>query len=200
MATPAPLMPKAVAVWLLDNTTLTFDQIADFCQLHPLEVQALADGDVGVGIIGMSPILSGELTADEIKRCEGNSITRLKITKNDLPKPKTRSKGPRYTPVSKRADKPNAIAFLIKKYPDMLDAQICRLIGTTKPTIAMVRDRTHPSFASLKPQDPVMLGLCTFDEMQKLIEKLERKKARDEKASLKQQGKEAPIEEAGTAA
>lgn len=180
-----PLMPKATAVWLVDNTTLTFDQIAEFCGLHPLEVQALADGDVGAGIIGSSPIASGELTQDEIARCEKTSTARLKMIKNDLPKPKSRAKGPRYTPVAKRAEKPNAILFLIRKYPEMTDAQICRLIGTTKPTVKSIRDKNYPTFMSLKPQDPVMLGLCTHDEMSKLAEKIERKKERDAKTAAK---------------
>ncbi len=182
MANTYPLMPKATAAWLVDNTALTFDQIAEFCNLHPLEVQALADGDVNSGIMGTSPILSGELTQEEIERCEKNSITKLKMQKNDLPKPRARAKGPRYTPVTKRAEKPNAIAYLIKRYPDLVDVQIARLIGSTKPTVASIRDKTYAGMATLKPNDPVLLGLCTFDEMEKAIKKAERRVARENKA------------------
>jgi hypothetical protein len=170
-----PLMPKATAAWLVDNTTLTFDQIADFCGLHPLEVQALADGDVATGIMGMNPIHNGELTADEITRCEKNTNARLKGVKTNLPKPRARSKGPRYTPVTKRAEKPNAVAFLVKKYPDLADVQIARLVGSTKPTVAAIRARTHPMSTTLKPADPVMLGLCTADELDKAVKKAQRR-------------------------
>ena len=181
-----PLMPKATAVWLVDNTKLTFEQIAEFCGLHPLEVQALADGDVGTGIVGTDPVLNGELTRDEIERCENDTRCKLKIVKNDLPKPKARSKGPRYTPVSKRGEKPNAIAWILKKYPDLLDAQIARLIGTTKTTIASIRE-THPGFTSLKPVSPVEAGLCSLDEMNKAVAKAERRVLRAQKLAAKQQ-------------
>ncbi len=174
-----PLMPKATASWLVDNTALTFDQIAEFCNLHPLEVQALADGDVNSGIMGMSPILSGELTVDEIARCEKNTNARLKILKNDLPKPRARSKGPRYTPVTKRAEKPNAIFYLLRKYPDLADVQIARLVGSTKPTVDAVRNKTHPTQSMLKPVDPVSIGLCTADELEKAVKKAERRVARE---------------------
>lgn len=177
----SPLMPKATAAWLVDNTALTFDQIAEFCGLHPLEVQALADGDVNTGIMGKSPILSGELSAEEIARCEKNTNARLKMLKTDLPKLRTRSKGPRYTPVTKRAEKPHAVAFLIKKYPELLDVQIARLVGSTKPTVASIRGKTHPLSASLKPADPVMIGLCTADELEKAVAKAGRRIAREAK-------------------
>ena len=146
-----PLMPKAIASWLVDNTALTFDQIADFCGLHPLEVQALADGDVNSGIMGTSPILNGELTAEEITRCEKNTNAKLKISKTDLPKPRARSKGPRYTPVTKRTEKPGAVLFLIKKHPELADVQVARLIGSTKPTVDKIRNKTHALSSSLKP-------------------------------------------------
>lgn len=181
-----PLMPKATAAWLVDNTALTFDQIADFCGLHPLEIQALADGEVNAGIMGASPLLNGELTAEEIARCEKNTNARLKMTKTDLPKPRARSKGPRYTPVTKRAEKPNAIAHLIKKYPDLADVQIVRLIGSTKPTVASIRNKTHPNIATLKPVDPVSIGLCTAVELEKAVQKAERRIQRLAKAAAKQ--------------
>lgn len=175
-----PLMPKATAVWLVDNTALTFDQIADFCGLHPLEVQALADGDVNAGIMGMSPILSGELTAEEIARCEKTTTARLKLLKTDLPKPRARSKGPRYTPVNKRQEKPNAIAFLLKTYPQLADVQIAKLIGSTKPTIEAIRSKTHPLTATIKPVDPVVIGLCSADEMEKALKRANRRVEREQ--------------------
>ena len=178
-----PLMPKATAAWLVDNTALTFDQIAEFCNLHPLEIQALADGDVNSGIMGTSPILSGELTAEEIARCEKNVNAKLKMMKTDLPKPRARSKVPRYTPVTKRAEKPNAVAFLIKKYPELADVQIARLVGSTKPTVDAIRNKTHATSSTLKPADPVMLGLCTADELDKAVKKAQRRDARLTKAS-----------------
>lgn len=173
-----PLMPKATAAWLVDNTALTFDQIAEFCNLHPLEIQALADGDVNSGIMGTSPILSGELTAEEIARCEKNSNAKLKMMKTDLPKPRARSKGPRYTPVTKRAEKPGAVLFLIKKYPELADVQVARLVGSTKPTIEAIRNRTHPGSSTLKPVDPVTIGLCTGEELDKAVKKAQRRTER----------------------
>ena len=170
-----PLMPKATAAWLVDNTALTFDQIAEFCGLHPLEVQALADGDVNFGIMGTSPILSGELTTEELARCEKNTNAKLKMCKTDLPKPRTRSKGPRYTPVTKRAEKPGAVLFLIKKYPELADVQVARLVGSTKPTVDAIRNKTHASSSSLKPVDPISIGLCTRDELDKAIQKAQRR-------------------------
>ncbi|MEO0392860.1 MAG: DUF1013 domain-containing protein [Pseudomonadota bacterium] len=164
-----PLMPKATAVWLVDNTTLTFDQVAAFCELHALEVQAIADGDVAVGINGADPITAGILTADEIKRCEGDPTKRLDMAKRDLPKPSNRPKGPRYTPVAKRGDKPDGIAWLVKFHPELKDSQIGRLIGTTKPTITAVRDRTHWNSQNIKPRNPVLLGLCTQADMDKEV-------------------------------
>lgn len=170
-----PLMPKATASWLVDNTALTFDQIAEFCGLHPLEVQALADGDVNAGIMGTSPIQNGELTADEIARCEKNTNARLKMVKNDLPKPRARSKGPRYTPVTKRAEKPNAVAYLIKTYPELADVQIAKLIGSTKPTVEAIRNKTHVLTSSLKPVEPVSIGLCTGEELEKALKRARRR-------------------------
>lgn len=180
-----PLMPKATAVWLIDNTALTFEQIAEFCGLHKLEVQAIADGEIGTGIIGTNPITNQELTAEEIEASEKNPKRALKMSKSDLPQPKTRTKGPRYTPVAKRADKPNAIAWLLKTHPELTDTQIARLIGTTKPTIQAIRDKTHASTPTLKPQDPILLGLCKRDDLEKTVARALRKKEKEEKAKAK---------------
>ncbi|CAO3352727.1 DUF1013 domain-containing protein [Azospirillum sp. A26] len=164
-----PLMPKATAVWLVENTSLSFEQIAAFCGMHSLEVQAIADGEVAVGMVGLDPIANGQLTKQEIERCEKNQDLRLKLLVADLPQVASRSKGPRYTPITKRGDKPDAIAWLLKHHPELSDAQVCRLIGTTKPTIAAVRDRTHWNVANIKPRGPVMLGLCSQRELEEAL-------------------------------
>lgn len=158
----APLMPKATAVWLVDNTALTFDQVADFTKMHPLEVRAIADGDAAQGIKGMDPISTGQLTRDEIERGEKDSNYRLKLgeSKVVLP-PAAKKKGPRYTPVSRRHERPSAILWLVRNHPELKDAQIMRLVGTTKSTILGIRERTHWNAAQLQPLDPVTLGLCT---------------------------------------
>jgi hypothetical protein len=162
---PLPLMPKATAVWLTENTGLTFEQIADFCGMHELEVQAIADGEVAVGMVGRDPIVGGELTAEEIARAEKDPAVKLHMRQQDLPQPVTRAKGPRYTPVTKRGDKPDGIAWLLKSHPELSDAQICRLIGTTKPTIQSVREKTHWNASNIKPRHPVLLGLCSQREL-----------------------------------
>lgn len=164
-----PLMPKATAVWLVENTSLSFEQIAAFCGMHSLEVQAIADGEVAVGMVGLDPIANAQLTKHEIERCEKNQDLRLKLLVADLPQVASRSKGPRYTPITKRGDKPDAIAWLLKHHPELSDAQVCRLIGTTKPTIAAVRDRTHWNVANIKPRGPVMLGLCSQRELEEAL-------------------------------
>lgn len=164
-----PLMPKATAVWLVENTSLTFEQIAAFCGLHSLEVQAIADGEVAVGMVGLDPVANGQLTKGEIERCERNEALRLKLLVPDLPLPAARSKGPRYTPITKRGDKPDAIAWLLKHHPELSDAQLCRLIGTTKPTIASVRERSHWNAPNIKPRNPVLLGLCTQRELEEAL-------------------------------
>jgi uncharacterized protein len=158
----APLMPKATAVWLVENTGLTFDQIADFCKLHPLEVKGIADGEVAAGIKGQDPMNSNQLTREEIGRGERDANHRLRLAdpKVRIPVAKVK-KGPRYTPVSRRQDRPNAILWLVKNHPELKDAQIMRLVGTTKTTIAAIRDRTHWNAQQLSPLDPVMLGLCS---------------------------------------
>ena len=158
----APLMPKATAVWLVENTALSFDQIADFCKLHPLEVKAIADGDAAQGIKGLDPIQTGQLTRDEIAKGEADINYRLKLAERKVRVPEQKTKrGPRYTPVSRRQDRPNAILWLIRNHPELKDAQIMRLVGTTKSTIQGIRDRTHWNTANLTPVDPVALGLCT---------------------------------------
>jgi hypothetical protein len=167
MATAAPLMPKATAVWLLDNTALTFDQVADFCKLHPLEIKAIADGDAAQGIKGLDPIQTGQLTRDQITEAEKNPEMKLTVTppKVAVAGPEHGKKGPRYTPVSRRQDRPNAILWLLRNHPELKDAAIMRLVGTTKSTIAAIRDRTHWNAATLAPMDPVTLGLCTQTDL-----------------------------------
>jgi hypothetical protein len=162
MAT-APLMPKATAVWLVEHTALSFEQIAEFCKLHPLEVRAIADGDAAQGIKGLDPVLTGQLTRDDIEQAEADPNRRLKLAapKVRLPEPKSRKKGPRYTPVSRRQDRPNAILWLLRNHPELKDSQIMRLVGTTKSTIQAIRDRTHWNASNLTPMDPVTLGLCS---------------------------------------
>jgi hypothetical protein len=165
----APLMPKATAVWLVENTSLTFEQIADFCQLHPLEIQAIADGEVANQMQGLDPVANGQTTAQEIERCQADPEARLKLSPKALPPQVVKHRGPRYTPIAKRQDKPDAIAFLLKSHPELSEAQISKLIGTTKPTIAAVRDRTHWNSPNIKPRHPVGLGLCTLEELDQAI-------------------------------
>lgn len=164
-----PLMPKATAVWLVENTVLTFDQIAIFCGMHKLEIQAIADDEVAIGMQGMDPIAGGELTQEEIDRCSEAPTEQLTqaVRKNAVPPAK--KKGARYTPVSKRQDRPDAISWLLKNYPELSDAQISRLIGTTKPTINSIRDKTHWNSPKIKQQNPVSLGLCTGVDLEKVV-------------------------------
>ncbi len=166
-----PLMPKATAVWLIENTALTFDQIAGFCGLHLLEVQSIADDEVAIGMVGYDPIANGQLTQDEIDRCTADPGAQLEMAPRDIPAPLVRTKGPRYTPVARRQDKPDAIAWLVRHFPDLTDAQISRLIGTTKPTISAIRERSHWNMANIKPRDPVALGLCNRREIDAALEK-----------------------------
>jgi uncharacterized protein len=159
--TNALLMPKATAVWLVDNTSLSFDQIAQFCSLHPLEVKAIADGEAAQGIKGMDPVITGQLTREEIARAEADSNHRLKLQDPKVRVPESKRKGPRYTPLSKRQDRPNAILWLVRNHPELKDAQISRLVGTTKSTIEQIRERKHWNSSNLVPMDPVTLGLCS---------------------------------------
>ena len=165
------LMPKATAVWLIDNTALTFEQIGDFCELHALEVQAIADGEVGAGIQGYDPVQNRQLTAEEIARCEADSTASLTMSESNLPQPTLRTKGPRYVPVARRGDKPDGIAWLVKHHPELSDAQIGKLIGTTKETIGKIRERTHWNIQNIQAKHPAMLGLCSQTDLNAAIEK-----------------------------
>lgn len=166
------IMPKATAVWLVENTAITFEQIGEFTGLHSIEVQALADEEVGRGIVGRNPIEHGETTQEELDKAEADSTHIIGSAKRaDLPSVKVRSKGPKYTPVSKRGDKPDAIAYLVKHHPEISDAQITKLVGTTKPTINSIRERTHQNISNIKPKHPVDLGLCTYAELEAASQK-----------------------------
>lgn len=182
-----PIMARATAVWLVYNTTLSFKQIADFCGMHELEVQAIADGDVAVGMQGVDPVVAGELTSAEIARAEKDENAVLERAKATMPEPRQRAKGARYTPVSKRQDRPDAIAWLLKNYPELSDAQLSKLIGTTKPTITAIRDRTHWNSSQIQPRDPVTIGLCRQVDLDEAIEKARkagRKPAADERRPI----------------
>ncbi|WP_062228683.1 DUF1013 domain-containing protein [Aureimonas frigidaquae] len=176
------LMPKATAVWLVDNTALSFDQIAEFCKMHPLEIKAIADGESAQGIKGLDPVITGQLSREEIKRAEEDSNYRLKLAPPKVRVPESKRKGPRYTPVSKRQDRPNAILWLVRNHPELKDAQISRLVGTTKHTIEQIRERTHWNSASLQPMDPVTLGLCSQIDLDLEVEKASRGLPRPEQA------------------
>lgn len=176
---PTLLMPKANAIWLIDNTTLTFEQVADFTGIHKVEVQALADEDVGYGIVGRDPITSGETTQEELDKAIADESYVMKLSRNDLPSVKTRAKGPRYTPVSKRGDKPDAISWILKNHSEISDAQIGKLVGTTKPTINAVRDRTHANSSTIRPRSPAELGLCTYQELEAASDKGFRAQGKD---------------------
>ncbi|MEB3701896.1 DUF1013 domain-containing protein [Candidatus Bealeia paramacronuclearis] len=159
-----PLMPKATAVWLIENTTLTFEQIGAFCGFHALEIQAIADGEIAIGIMGRDPITAGELTTAEIERCQKNPTAQLALRTDKWEKPKKR-KGGKYTPVSIRQDKPDGIAWVLKHCPDFSDTDIIKLLGTTKATINSIRNKTHKNSTEMKPQNPVTLGLCSQAEL-----------------------------------
>jgi uncharacterized protein len=175
------LMPKATAVWLVDNTSLTFEQIADFCGLHPLEVKGIADGEVARDIRGADPIGNGQLTREELDAAQANPKYRMQAQKSrhaELLKPV--KKAPRYTPVSRRQDRPDAIYWFVRNHPEVTDSQIARLLGTTKATIDQVRNRSHWNSTNIKPVDPVTLGLCTQMELDALVLKAAQKKAKDD--------------------
>ena len=179
------LMPQATAVWLIDNTTLTFGQIAELCGLHELEIQGIADGEVAVNILGQSPVQSGQVDAEEIARCEANPSASIQLRKRDDPLPAKRGKA-RYTPISKRRDKPDAIAFLLKTYAQLSDAQIVKLIGTTKKTIERIRENTHRNSNLIELKDPVLVGLCTARDLNAALEKADaRAKAREKTVTEK---------------
>jgi uncharacterized protein len=195
------LMPKATAVWLVDNTSMTFEQIADFCGLHPLEVKGIADGEVARDIRGADPVTNGQLTREELDKAQNDPNYRMKAQKSrhaELLKPI--KKGPRYTPVSRRQDRPDAIAWFVRNHPEVTDAQISKTLGTTKATIDQVRDRTHWNAANIKPVDPVTLGLVTQLELDALVRLAADKKtlADARKAALRPEG--ATLRPAGEAA
>ena len=190
LMTRTPLMPKATAVWLVDNTSLTFEQIAEFCGLHVLEVKGIADGDVAHGIKGMDPISSGQLSREEIAAAEKDSKHRLKLSEPKVEVPEVKTKrGPRYTPVSRRQDRPNAILWLLRNHPELKDSQVMRLVGTTKPTILAIRERTHWNSPNLLAQDPVTLGLCSQIDLDAAVKRaaarLEREQKKATKAAVK---------------
>jgi hypothetical protein len=195
-----PLMPKATAVWLVENTRLTFDQIAAFTGLHKLEVQGIADGEVAIGMVGLDPVAGGQISKEELARAEGDPTVRLALIHKDLPAPVKRAKGPRYTPVTKRAEKPDAIAWLIKQYPSLSDTQIGRLIGTTKTTIQSVRNKTHETASTIKPKSPVLLGLCTQAELDEAISKIRAKAGSMAPAEIAHDDAEIEIEDGNTEA
>ena len=164
------LMPKATAVWLLDNTSLTFTQISEFCELHILEVESMANGEVVGKMPGINPINNGILTIDEIKKCEKNQKTRLKINKSSLPKPKKIAKGAKYTPIAKRQERPSAIKWLLKEFPSISDNEICRLIRTTKNTVDSIRNKSHWNYENIIAKDPLKLGFCNIKDLDKISE------------------------------
>lgn len=166
----SPLMPKATAVWLIENTALTFEQIADFCKVHVLEIKAIADGEAAVGMTGMNPVSSGQLTQEEITRCEQNPQEKIRLTPPVTAASILGKKTGRYTPVSKRQDRPDAIAWFLKFCPELTELQICRLLGTTKPMIHAVRSRTHWNSSNIKARNPVQIGLCTQTELDQALE------------------------------
>ncbi len=174
-----PLMAKATAVWLVDNTTISFKQIADFVGLHELEVQGIADGDVAQGVKGFDPISNNQLTQDEIDKAEKSPLHKLKLKFNPSAVGEEKRRGPRYTPLSKRQDRPAAILWLVKFHPELSDGQISKLVGTTKPTIQSIRERTHWNISNIQPIDPVALGLCKQSELDLAVQKANAKKAKE---------------------
>ena len=177
-----PLMARATAVWLVDNTTISFKQIADFVEMHELEVQGIADGDVAAGVKGFDPIANNQLTQDEIDAAEKNPLHKLKLKFNAAAVGEEKRRGPRYTPLSKRQDRPASILWLVKFHPELADSQISRLVGTTKPTIQAIRERTHWNIANIQPIDPVALGLCKQSELDAAVQKAAAKKAKEGQA------------------
>ncbi|HCI05893.1 DUF1013 domain-containing protein [bacterium] len=172
-----PIMAKATAVWLVDNTTISFKQIADFVEMHELEVQGIADGDVAAGVKGFDPIANNQLTQEEIDAAQGDIMHRIKLKFNAAAEGEEKRRGPRYTPLSKRQDRPASIYWLVKFHPELTDGQVSKLVGTTKPTIQAIRDRTHWNISNIQPIDPVALGLCKQSELDEAVQKAAAKKA-----------------------
>lgn len=194
------LMPKATAVWLIENTALTFKQISEFCSLHIIEVEGIADGDVAAGIRGADPIANGQLVREEIEKGEKNSSYALKAIVFDhavvTSKKGKKRRGPRYTPLSRRQDRPDAIAWLVRYHPEITDPQISKLIGTTKPTISAIRERTHWKMSTINPTDPVSLGLCSQIDLDSLVKTAAEKKAiEDEKMGIDRSESLKPVDD-----
>ena len=183
-----PLMPKATAIWLVDNTSLSFRQIGDFCGMHELEIKGIADGEVGIGIKGLNPITSGQLTKEEIEKCENDEGETLHIIENEISEKTEQSKKKKkYTPLSKRQDRPDAVYWLIRNHPELKDSQVARLVGSTKNTIDAIRKRTHCNMNNIRPQDPIGLGLCRQIELDEALEKAERSLKRAQKKKEKEE-------------
>lgn len=189
----APLMPKATAVWLVENTTLTFRQIAEFCELHELEIQAIADGDVAFNILGVSPIETGQLTIEEIKRCEADRKALLQATELERNVKAKNAKAKKMLSPSQRSDKPCAILWILKNCPEIIDSQICKLIGTTKPTIEAIRTGTHKDMANIRAKNPVAVGLCTEKDLDKAISISKARAEKKEKPAKAKKEKKAPV-------
>ena len=182
-----PFMPKATAVWLVENTTLTFKQIANFCKLHELEIKGMADGDVAKGIKAYNPILAGQLTREEIDACSKDDLRELMLTERAEQVEVKERKKPKYTPLSKRQDRPDAILWIAKNYAEISDGQISKLVGSTKGTVSLIRKRSYWNFSNLKPKDPVILGLCTQEVFEAALEKAKRRVEREKKAKIKEE-------------
>ena len=187
--TDAPFMPKATAVWLVENTTLTFKQIAEFCKLHELEVKGIADGDVAKGIKAYNPILAGQLSREVIEQCSKDESKKLSLLKKIDKVELNERKKPKYTPLSKRQDRPDAILWLCKNASELTDGQISKLVGSTKGTVSLIRKRSYWNFSNLKPRDPVILSLCTQEAFQKSLDKAKRRIEREKKAKIREEKK-----------
>ena len=185
----APFMPKATAVWLVENTTLTFKQIAEFCNLHELEIKGIADGDVAKGIKAYNPILAGQLTREEVDLCSKDQNRDLKLVERTEEVQVKERKKPKYTPLSKRQDRPDAALWLLKNYPELTDGQVSKIVGSTKGTVSLIRKRSYWNFSSLKPRDPVILALCTQETFQKALDKAKRRVEREKKAKIREEKK-----------
>ena len=185
----APLMPMATTVWLVENTTITFKQIADFCQLHEVEIQGIADGEVAKGIKAYNHIISGQLSREEIETCSNDSEKKLRLLKKIEKVEIKERKKPKYTPLSKRQDRPDAILWLCKNASELTDGQISKLVGSTKGTVSLIRKRSYWNFSNLKPRDPVILALCTQEAFQKALDKAKRRVEREKKAKIREEKK-----------
>ena len=189
-----PFMPKATAVWLVENTTLTFKQIANFCKLHELEVKGIADGDVAKGIKAYNPILAGQLKREEVDLCSKDQNRELKLIERTEEVQVKERKKPKYTPLSKRQDRPDAALWLLKNYPEFTDGQVSKIVGSTKGTVSLIRKRSYWNFSNLKAKDPVILGLCTQNAFEKALDKAKRRIEREKKAKIKEEKLKASAE------